>query len=49
MADTITEWVNNLTSEQYIRLIQIAHPLTPDEEAEFDRMTDDELLAALEA
>jgi hypothetical protein len=49
MTDTITEWANSLTSEQYIRLIKIAHPLTPEEEAQFDDMTDEELLSALKA
>jgi hypothetical protein len=49
MPNTITELVNSLTSEQYLRLIQIAAPLTPEERAEMDEMTDDELLKALQS
>jgi hypothetical protein len=44
---TIEQIVNEMTSEQYCRLIQIVSPLTPEEEAEFDKMSDDELLEAL--
>lgn len=43
----ITAWVNSLTSEQYCQLIQIVDPLTPEQQAKFDAMSDDELLAAL--
>lgn len=45
----ITDWVNNLSSEEYCRLIQIVDPLTPEQQAKFDALSDDELLAELQA
>lgn len=39
--------VNAMTTDEYRRLIQIVDPLTPQQEAEFGAMSDDELLAAL--
>lgn len=38
---------DSLTTEQAIKLIEIASPLTDVERAQFDAMTDDELLAEL--
>lgn len=40
----VTTWVNSLTSEQYSRLLDIAHGAVPDE---IKAMSDDELLAEL--
>ena len=47
--NTIAEWVNSLTSEQYLRLLDICdpNPPTPEEWEEINAMTDDELLKAL--
>lgn len=44
----ITAWVNSLTPEQACKLIDIAHPMTAEEHAQYDAMSDDELLAALD-
>jgi hypothetical protein len=44
---TLVAWLDSLTPEQACRLIQIADPLTPEAEALYGAMTDDELLAAL--
>lgn len=44
---SITEWVNSLSSEEYCRLIDIIDPLSDAQRAEFDAMSDDELLAEL--
>ena len=43
----IADWANSLTAEQACRLIDIAAPLTDEERAKFDAMTDDELLGEL--
>ena len=45
----ITEWVNSLTSEQMIRLYDIADPNPPTEgeRKAFDALSEDELLAEL--
>lgn len=43
---TAQEFANSLTSEQYIRLLDIAYGEVP---AEIAEMTDEELIAALEA
>lgn len=45
----IAQLANSLTSEQAIRLYQIAAPLTAEESAAFDAMSDEELLQALGA
>lgn len=45
--DTTESWADNLTTEQACRLIQIADPLTEDEQREFSAMSDDDLLNAL--
>jgi hypothetical protein len=45
--DTLTEWANSLTSEQACKLIQIVDPLTPEEEAYYATLSDDDLLAEL--
>lgn len=44
---TVDRWVNNLTSQQYRKLIDIADPLTEEQKVKFDAMTDDEILAEL--
>lgn len=44
-----TLFANSLTSEQYIRLVNIAHTLTPEEELMYSTMSDDELVAELQA
>lgn len=43
---TITEMVNSMTSEQYINMLNVFFGEVP---AEIQAMTDDELLAELEA
>lgn len=40
----VTTWVNSLTSEQYSRLLDIAHGEVPEE---IKALSDDELLAEL--
>jgi hypothetical protein len=45
----MTKLANSLTSEQACRLIQIADPLTAEEQAFYDAMSLDELAAELEA
>lgn len=44
--DILTEFANNLTPEQYLKLIEFARGPIPQE---IKDMTDDELLAELEA
>ena len=43
------EFVNSLTSEEYIRLLDIAdpNPMTAKQKAEMDKLTDEELLSQL--
>lgn len=43
----LTSLANSLTSEQIIKLYQFIDPITDDERAGFNNMTDDELLDAL--
>lgn len=43
----LTDMVNAMTSEQYSRLIDIIAPLSADEKAHYDAMSDDDLLAEL--
>lgn len=45
------QFVNSLTSEQYIRLLDMAdpNPMTEEEKAQYSAMSDDELLAELGA
>ena len=43
----LTDMVNAMTSEEYCRLIDIIAPLSADERAHYDAMSDDALLAEL--
>ncbi len=45
--DTVASWADSLTPEQACRLIDIADPLTEDEQREFSTMSNDDLLNAL--
>jgi hypothetical protein len=42
--DSLRDFANSLTSEQYLKIVEIAHGPIPQE---FRDMTDDELLSAL--
>lgn len=46
---TITEWVNRLSAADMSVIYNVIDPITPEERAELDALTDEELLAALEA
>jgi len=45
--DPLADFANSLTPAQVKRLIQIADPLTDEQQEQFNKMSDDELLAAL--
>lgn len=45
--DVLQQIADSLTSEEYIRLLDITHPLSAADRAKFDKMSDDELLAEL--
>jgi hypothetical protein len=45
--DTAASWADSLTTEQACKLIQIAAPLTEEEQRDFSAMSDDDLLNAL--
>lgn len=46
---TITEWVNSLSSADMSVIYQVIDPITTEERAELDALTDDQLLAELGA
>jgi hypothetical protein len=45
---TITEWVNSLSAADMAVIYNVIDPMTPEERAEYDALTDDQLLAELE-
>jgi len=45
----ISAWVNGLSGEQMNKIYQIIDPISDEERAELDKLSDDELLAALTA
>lgn len=47
MDDQIQSWADNLSPKQACKLIQIADPLTDEEERRFAEMSNDELLEEL--
>lgn len=49
--DTLQQFVDSLTSEQFIRLLDIAdpNPMTDEERAYFNSLSNDEIAAELEA
>jgi hypothetical protein len=49
LPDNVVSFANSLTPAQACRLIQVADPLTPEEELMFSVMSDDDLVTALEA